>query len=150
MYKNVQADLLTVHWGLCLWSGKINTNCLFGTLALKIMKYGAFLSRWAYWEEHMQIINVSTHSMSNQNLKYWQGLCFHVNVVCWNGRCKSLYAQWSLSFSPGEEIRTMDEDTKNRFFLIRSVYLENNYWDISPNQLFFELLKFCSQIYLML
>lgn len=48
----------------------------------------------------MEIINVSTHSMINQTLKSLQGLCLHENVLCWNGRCKLLYAQWSLSFSP--------------------------------------------------
>lgn len=42
----------------------------------------------------------------------------------------------------------MDEDTENRFLLIMSVYLEKNDWDISRNQPFLELLKFCS--YLML
>lgn len=69
----------------------------------------------------MEIISVSTRSMINQTLKSLQGLCLHVNVVCLNGRF-----EWSLSFSPEGETRTMDDNTEKRFFLITSVYLEKN------------------------
>lgn len=106
-------------------------HCPFSTLTLMNMKYGFFLPGWAkYWEEDMQIKNVSKHGI----WKYLWRLWLSENTVCWKGRCKSIYAHWLLSFSLGctEAIKRMGFSCLHQYIWSDR---RRNYWDMSPTQL---------------